>query len=208
MAKGDIKIFTFMALDKRPLDLGMECKRKGDWSAQREFWHPIKLTPSLFNLQVGFYFKIFLVFTLQAPTVLCFVLASLFITLHFVLKLVLHCVFIMLFIIHELLLLHSLCNVYVHHVAIAMSYGSGTLKLWASYGLLMFCDCVWGSSRTPYSWGIITLHKTAKWLKSRPLLSGSKWNSTHARRMGCGQETFFHCIPMPELTTVLSYVLT
>jgi hypothetical protein len=28
MAKGDMEIFTFMALDKRPLDLEMECKRR------------------------------------------------------------------------------------------------------------------------------------------------------------------------------------
>jgi hypothetical protein len=88
MAKGDMEIFAFMASDRRPLDLEMECKRKGGWSAQREFWHQIKLTPSLFNLQVELYFKIFLVFTLQALELLCFVLASLFITLHFVLKLV------------------------------------------------------------------------------------------------------------------------
>jgi hypothetical protein len=37
MTKGDMEIFTFMALDKRPLDLEMECKRKGGWSAQKEF---------------------------------------------------------------------------------------------------------------------------------------------------------------------------
>jgi hypothetical protein len=34
-------------------------------------------------------------------------------------------------------------------------------------------------------------------------------SSSHiAQWMMFGQETFFHCIPMPELTTVLSYVLT
>jgi len=51
----------------------------------------IKLTPSLFNLQVAFYFEDFLVFTLQALEVLCFM----FIALHFVL----HCVLFMLFIV-------------------------------------------------------------------------------------------------------------
>jgi len=59
-----MEIFIFMALERRSLDLEMEHKRKGSWSAQREFQHPIKLTPSLFNLQVEFYFKIFLLFTL------------------------------------------------------------------------------------------------------------------------------------------------
>jgi hypothetical protein len=51
----------------------------------------IKLTTSLFNFQVAFYFEDFLVFTLQALKVLCFM----FIALYFVL----HCVFIMLFIV-------------------------------------------------------------------------------------------------------------
>jgi hypothetical protein len=64
----------------------------------------IKLTPSLFNLQVIFYFKVFLVFTLQAQEVCCFIFIYLFIALDFVLKLVLHC----LFIICELILLCSL----------------------------------------------------------------------------------------------------
>jgi hypothetical protein len=87
---------------------------------QREFQHPIKLIPSLFNLQVIFYFKVFLVFILQAPGVLCFMLTFLFIGIHFVLKFVLHCVFIVLFIIYELLLLCSLCNAYVHFATIAL----------------------------------------------------------------------------------------
>jgi hypothetical protein len=97
----------------------MEHKRKGGWSAQREFRHLVKFTPSLFNLQVGFYFEKFLVFTLQAPKLLCFMFTSLFITLHFVLKFVLHCVLIVLF--YKLLLLCSLCNVYVHHIAIVLN---------------------------------------------------------------------------------------
>jgi hypothetical protein len=86
MAKGSMEIFTFMVLSKRLLDLEMERKRKGGWSTLREFRHPIKLTPSLFNLQVIFYFKIFLVFTLQAQEACCFILTSLFIALHFVLN--------------------------------------------------------------------------------------------------------------------------
>jgi hypothetical protein len=117
MAKGNMEIFTFMVLNIRSLDLEMERKRKGSWSTQREFQRPVQLNPSLFNLQVIVYFEIFLVFTLQAQEVCCFILSFLFIALHFVL----HCVFIMLFIICELLLLCSLCNVYAHHIAIVLN---------------------------------------------------------------------------------------
>lgn len=127
MEKCSMEIFTFMVLNKRSLDLEMECRRNGGCNTQREFRHPVKLTPSLFNLQFIFYFKIFLVFTLQAQEVCCFILIVLLIALHFVLKFVLYCVFIMSLIICELLLLCSLCNVYVHHIAIILN--SGILNL-------------------------------------------------------------------------------
>jgi hypothetical protein len=47
-----------MVLDRRPLDLEIEHKRKGGWNTQGDFQHPIKLNPSLFNLQIKFYFEI------------------------------------------------------------------------------------------------------------------------------------------------------
>ncbi len=78
-----------------------------------------KISKSLcfYFVVMSYHFKIFLVFTLQARELLCFVL----IALHFVLKFVLHWVLIMLFIVYELLLLCSLCNVHVHHIAIILN---------------------------------------------------------------------------------------
>jgi len=164
-----MEIFTFMVLNRRLLDLEMEHRRKGGWNTQKEFQHPIKLTPYLIcksfsTLKSSYSLHYKLKKYVALYSLLCSSHCISFWNLFYI------CVFIMLFIIFELLLLCSLCNEYAHRiaiifellllcslcneyahrVAIILNESLKILKLWIFLGLL---SCVFKSCfKLNYLW--------------------------------------------------------